>query len=71
LLQHFYSFATIAQYVCYWVFGVSGEFSGEFHVDVSDDILFCYNSTTFCYAVASEVSGGLSGKLNIFLLFHG
>jgi hypothetical protein len=48
---------------------VSSEFSGEFHVDVYDNIRFCYN-IIFCYALYGEVFGGLSGELSLFLLFR-
>jgi hypothetical protein len=37
--------------------GVSSEVSGEFPVDISDDIHFCYNSTIVCYTLSGEVSG--------------
>jgi hypothetical protein len=45
---------------------VSGEFSGEFPVDVSDDTHFCYNSFLFCYVVSGEVSGEPSLFLFLF-----
>jgi hypothetical protein len=34
--------------------GIFGEFSGEAPIDVSDDIHFCYSSTSFCYAHSGE-----------------
>jgi hypothetical protein len=49
---------------------VSGEFSGELPVDVSNYIHFCYNSTNFCYPLSCEVSGGISDEFNLFLLFR-
>jgi hypothetical protein len=67
----FCGFATCAQYVCYGVYGeMSGEFSGEFPLDVSDDIFFRYNSI-FCLLQAfrrglRRVSGGVSGELSLF-----
>jgi hypothetical protein len=55
LLQLFCGFARIAKYFCKGVSDeVSGEFFGEFSIDVSDDTLFCY-----------ALSGDVSGKSSV------
>jgi hypothetical protein len=50
---------------------VSAEFSGEFPIDISDDIHFFYNSIIFLLRALRRDSGGLSDELSLFLLFCG